>query len=267
MDNPVGSDSLGEVWIYDIDTKSTARLTFNGGELPRWSPDGLHVAYRNNDGLYWIKSDGTGGSVKLTNGSNQFPMSFTPDGRALVFQQTVTSKNDILLVRIPDGPVSQPVKPEVVVQGPFDERQPAISPDGKWLAYASDDTGDYQVYVRPFPNVNGGKWQISAEGGLLYPTWSRSENRLFFRNTGNQLLSSTYLVQNGAFVAQPPTLWSEQRVADLGLAGAQNFDLAPDGRRVAAIMPAPGPTGDARRHTVVLLDNFVDELQRRVPQR
>jgi dipeptidyl peptidase IV (DPP IV)-like protein len=81
IDNPVGSDSLADAWIYDTEARSTSRLTFNNGELPRWSPDGRHIAYRANDGLYWINSDGTSGSVKLTSGLNQFPMSFTPDAR------------------------------------------------------------------------------------------------------------------------------------------------------------------------------------------
>ena len=79
------------------------------------------------------------------------------------------------------------------------------------------------------------------------------------------MFSAFYVTRGDTFTSERPQLWSKERLADLGVAGAQNFDLAPDGRRVAAIMPAPGASGEDRRHHVVFLDNFVDELHRRVP--
>ena len=106
---------------------------------------------------------------------------------------------------------------------------------------------------------------MSYEGGGLYPIWSLTEKRLFFRNNDNQVLSAVYAVPGETFSSERPQLWSKERLADLGVAGAQNFDLAPDGRRVAAIMPAPGASGQSGRHHVVFLDNFLDELRRRVP--
>jgi hypothetical protein len=106
---------------------------------------------------------------------------------------------------------------------------------------------------------------VSSERGGLYPIWSRTEKRLFFRNNDNQVLSAVYADRGDAFTVERAQLWSEERLADFGVAGAQNFDLAPDGRRVAAIMPAPDTSGQDRRRRVVLLDNFLDELRRRVP--
>ena len=102
--------------------------------------------------------------------------------------------------------------------------------------------------------------------GLL-PIWSQAEKRLFFRNNDNQVMSAAYSTDGDTFNSERPQLWSKERLANLGVASAQNFDLAPDGRRVAAIMPAPGPSGQERRHHVVFLDNFLDELHRRVPAR
>ena len=255
-----------DVWLYEPSTDTTTRLTFDDGELPRWSPDGRYIAYRNSEGLYRVRADGAGAPSRLTMGQAQFPMTFTPDGRQVIFQETVNGKNDIWSVRVPDDPnSSKPEPPKILIQGPFDERQPAISPDGRWLAYASDDTGEFQIYVRPFPNVDGGKWQVSSDGGGVYPIWSRTEKRLFFRNNDNQVLSAVYADRGDAFASERAQLWSQERLADFGVAGSQNFDLAPDGRRVAAIMPAPGVSGQDRRHRVVFLDNFLDELRRRVP--
>ncbi|MET0211843.1 MAG: hypothetical protein ABW292_02520 [Vicinamibacterales bacterium] len=255
-----------DVWLYEPSTDTTTRLTFNRGELPRWSPDGRYIAYRNFEGLYRVRSDGAGAARRLTMGESQFPMSFTPDGRQVIFQQTVNGKNDIWSVQLADDANSTGTEPpRILIQGPFDERHPAVSPDGRWIGYASDDTGEFQIYVRPFPTVDGGKWQVSSEGGGLYPIWSRTEKRLFFRNNDNQVLSAVYVDRGDSLTVEQPQLWSQERLADLGVAGAQNFDLAPDGRRVAAIMPAPGASGQDRRHRVVFLDNFLDELRRRVP--
>ena len=262
----IGQASGADVWVYEPKGDTMSRLTSSRGELPRWTPGGRYIVYRNSEGLYRIRSDGAGMEIKLTTGPSQFPMAITADGRQVIFQQTVDGKNDIWSVAMPDeAAVSQPEQPKIVIQGPFDERQPAISPDGRWIAYASDDTGEFHVYVRPFPNVDGGKWQVSYEGGGVYPIWSQTEKRLFFRNNDNQVLSAVYAAQGDTFTSVRPQLWSKERLADLGIAGAQNFDLAPDGRHVAAIMPAPGPSGQDRRHHIVFLDNFLDELRRRVP--
>ena len=199
-------------------------------------------------------------------GLTQHAMAFTPDGQQLLFQQTVGGKNDIWSIRLPgDLASAPPEQPKILIEGPSDERQPAVSPDGRWIAYASDETGEFQVYVRPYPNVSSGKWQVSSEAGGLYPIWSRAEKRLFFRNAVNQVLSALYSDRGDAFSFERPQLWSAEQLADLGAAGSQNFDVAPDGRRVAAVMPATGATGQEGRRQIVLLDNFLDELQRRVP--
>jgi serine/threonine-protein kinase len=154
-------------------------------------------------------------------------------------------------------------KPELFLRSRFDERQPSFSPDGRWLAYSSNESGPDQVYVRAFPD-KGGKWQISDSGGYQ-PVWSRNRRELLFRTDDNRIMAASYTVQGDSFAAGKPRAWSPKRLANVQLNGI--YDLAPDGRRIAALMPAGTPEAQQAQNQVVFLENFFDELQRRVPVR
>jgi serine/threonine-protein kinase len=156
-------------------------------------------------------------------------------------------------------------KPEVYLQTPSTEFYPAFSPDGHWLAYVSSESGVYQVYVRAFPDT-GGRWQISIAGGA-YPMWSRSRRELFFESLDNRIMVAAYTVQGESFVITgKPRLWSEKALANL-VNYIKNVDLAPDGKRIVALMPAEGGEAQQSQHHVVFLENFFDELRRRAPVR
>ena len=159
----------------------------------------------------------------------------------------------------PRGPAGRATR--VFLQTSSDERHPAFSPDGRWLAYSSTESGGFQVYVRAFPDT-GGKWQISSAGGF-YPMWSRSGRKLFFESLDNRIMVADYTVQDDSFVPDKPRVWSETRLANLGL--FKNFDLAPDGKRVVALLPPEGGETQQSQHHVVFLENFFDELRRRAP--
>jgi eukaryotic-like serine/threonine-protein kinase len=131
------------------------------------------------------------------------------------------------------------------------------------VAYTSNESGRYQVYVRAFPD-KGGKWQISNAGGS-YPTWSRTGPELFFRTDDNRIMVATYEVKADSFVPDKPRLWSEKQLANLGIAGTTNYDLAPDGKHIAALMPVESPEPQQSQSHVIFLENFADELQRKVP--
>jgi serine/threonine-protein kinase len=152
-------------------------------------------------------------------------------------------------------------KPEIFLQTLFDERQPSFSPDGRWLAYSSNESGPSQVYVRAFPD-KGGKWQVSNGDGNQ-PVWSRNGRELLFRTDDNQIMVAPYAVKGDSFLAGKPQAWSPQRLANVQLNGT--YDLAPDGKRIAALMPAATPEAGQAQNHVIFLDNFFDELQRRVP--
>ena len=138
-----------------------------------------------------IGSDGSGKPQSLTQSKNlQVPWSFTPDGKRLAFLEQ-DSKTGYDLWTVPlesDSAGLRAGKPEVFLQTPADERTPSFSPDGRWLAYVSDESGTFQVYVRAFPD-KGGKWQISNSGGM-YPMWSRTGHELFFEALDNHIMAA-----------------------------------------------------------------------------
>ena len=115
--------------------------------------------------------------------------------------------------------------------------------------------------MRAFPD-KGGKWQISNSGGV-YPVWSRNGRELFFRTEDNQIMVTGYTVKGDSFVADKPRVWSEKKIADLGL--IPNYDLAPDGKRIVALMPVETAEGQKAQNHVIFLENFFDEVRRKVP--
>ena len=127
------------------------------------------------------------------------------------------------------------------------------------MAYSSDESGSYQVYVRAFPDKSG-KWQISNNGGV-YPVWSRNGHELFFRTEDNQIMLASYTVKGDSFVADKPRAWSEKKIANIGLLA--NYDLAPDGKRIVALMPAERSEEQKAQNHVIFLENFFDEVRRR----
>ena len=140
---------------------------------------------------------------------------------------------------------------------------PAFSPDGRWLAYCSNESDQLEVYVVPFPGP-GRKWRISTAGGA-FPAWARNEQELFFQDLeSHRIMGVTYEASGDSFAAaSPPRAWSDSRLLELGVHRA--YDVAPDGRRLAGVLYADG-TGEWKRVMKVnFLLNFLDELRRRVP--
>lgn len=133
--------------------------------------------------MYWTRADRAGkAQLLMKTNASQFPGSVTADGKRLAYQELgFGTLDDIWTVPLEsDSTGLKAGKPELFLQTPFDERHPAFSPDGRWLAYDSDESGPLQVYVRAFPD-KGGKWRISITDGEL-PVWSRDGRELFFRN-------------------------------------------------------------------------------------
>ena len=124
--------------------------------------------------------------------------------------------------------------PEIFLQTSANTFHPAFSPDGRWIAYMSRESGKAEIYVRAFPD-KGGRWQISNSGGYL-PIWSRNGRELFYRTEGQQIMVASYTVKGDSFAADKPRFWTEKRLADTGT--SQNLDIAPDGKQFAVLMPA-----------------------------
>jgi Tol biopolymer transport system component len=263
-------DQENDIWVWDIERKTLQRLTFdpdrNRGVV--WSPDGERVAFsREIDGgeeIYWQASDGSGLAEPLTEGSGKplFPVDITPDGTTLLYAWSDLPR-DILMVPIAGAPTAG----TPILDGPANEGSPTVSPDGRWLAYTSDESGDYEVYVRPFPNVNSGRWQISTAGGF-HPHWSRDGTELFYmapRTDSNALM--TVAVDSGTtFRPGAPELLFEGRYWDAGggNAGPGTFDVSRDGQRFLMIRDADEGRG-TEEPEIVIVQNWFEELKRLVP--
>jgi Tol biopolymer transport system component len=255
-----------DIWLYDWQRDTMTRLTFTGSaNAPLWSLDGRYIAFRAvGEGMSVIRSDGSGKPQPLTQSKNaQYPWSFAPDGKQLAFHELdPKTSSDLWTVPIESDSVGlRAGKPEVFLQTPAQELYPSFSPDWRWMAYSSDESGTAQIYVRAFPD-KGGKWQISNSGGA-YPMWSRNGHELFFETLDNHVMVAGYTVKGDSFVADKPRMWSEKQIG--GTIGTKNVDLAPDGKRVAAIMPVETAEGQKAQNHVIFLENFFDEVRRKVP--
>jgi len=194
-----------DIWVKDLMRDTTRRLSFLPGEnqFPVWTPDGNTIAFYSSNpaapGLYAVRSDGSGEARRLIEG-RQFPYSFSPDGKRLVITRTGNGSNlDILTLPVeadsgPDAAGIRLGKPDLFVGTPSIESTPAFSPDGRWLAYVSNESGTYEVYVRPFAlsgGGSGGRWQVSTGGGLR-PLWSGADRELLFLALDRRVMSVGY---------------------------------------------------------------------------
>jgi serine/threonine-protein kinase len=261
-----------DVWNYEWARDTLSRLTFDPGDdgNPVWTPDGRRIVFQSRragdsaSNLYWLRADGTGEVERLTESKNQqVPASWHLSGKFLAFTENNPQTNGDLMILSMDGDDAsgwKPGTPTAFLNDRFIENQPMFSPDGRWLAYASNETGRPEVYVRPFPGP-GGKWQISADGGF-FPRWSRTQGELFYRALDNPIMVASYIVEGDSFRAEKPRLWSEARFI---LSDAQRgFALHPDGQRVA-LAAVPETQAEPRQDKVVFIFNFFDELRRIAP--
>jgi serine/threonine-protein kinase len=261
-----------DIWVYEWGRDTLTRLTFAGetNTNPIWTPDGQRITYSSREngeayGLWWIRADGAGDAQRLAAWKNpQFPTSWRPDGKVLAFSQLNPDTSlDIMTLSVEGNEKSgwKPAELKPFLNSRFSEGYPTFSPDGRWLAYRSDESGNNEVYVRPFPS-EGGKWQISTGGGL-FPKWSHNGKELFYRATmDGKIMVVTYAVSGDSFHADKPRLWSPGQFDDLGT--ISTFDLHPDGKRFA-VLKAPGTEQNPAVNKISFIFNFFDELRSKFP--
>jgi serine/threonine-protein kinase len=221
------SGVAGDVWVYTLATQALSRLTFNGNELyPLWSPDSRRIAYLSYGSEASIMAkpaDGSGAEEQLTPEDTTaiFPESFTPDGRTLAFTRVGQTADIYLITAGEDARLFE-----------SQASSPSISPDGRWIAYASPGAGMASVFVRPL--AGEGKWQVSPGLGS-YPRWSRDGSRLFYIDIGTpkRPLMEVDVSTGESFQSGPPRVVVENLGSSFvtSTAPAVNWDTSPTGER------------------------------------
>jgi Tol biopolymer transport system component len=254
-----GSDF--DLWTYDLGTGTRRRVAEGPGHQggATWTPDGRFLVYSSIDqgGVFAVDTDSPGPPELLLPGT-RVPWTFAPDGGRLAFHEmSDTAGFDLASAAIEtrDGRLHAS-DPAVFFRTQVYETYPAFSPDGEWIAYTSNESDAWEVYVRPF-SQDGRMTRVSTRGGRI-PVWSRTSRELLYETSDHRLMAVTYDVTNGGFVASEPREWSPHTLLDTGVLA--NFDVSPDGR-VLALLPIESDS-QARRNSVTLVLNFFDELER-----
>jgi len=243
------------IWIYDMARDALTRMTFGPNQEYRaiWTPNGTRLTFRRDDppSIFWQPADGSGESERLTKSENmQLPDSWSPDGKTLVYSEQGPNGFDIGLLTLDSEPSSR-----LFLQTVFNEAGGVFSPDGRFLAYVSDESGRYEVYVRPFSG-SGGKWLISNAGGVQ-PLWARNGHEILYRN-GDKMMAVAVDTEPEFHAGRPVLLFEgEFYNSDKPF---HFYDITPDGQHF--IMLQEVESWPTQIHVVL---NWFEELKARVP--
>ena len=251
-----------DIWIWDLTRETLTQLTFDGAidDYALWTPDSERLVFfssREGAGLFWKAADGTGQVEKLGDPLAR-PYGWAADGR-LIFEQA----RDIGVLTM-EGERTV----DMLLDAEFDQGEPALSPDGRWLAYYSSETGTPLIYVQPFPNIDDGLWNVSLERGIN-PVWSPDGRDLFYRRPSGTDLMVVQIETEPTFSSRTPeSLFSTSGYAvGGGPVSARSFDLAPDGDRfIFRTAGTAEQTGDEEPFNgLIYVQNWFEELKRLVP--
>lgn len=257
------NDQERDLWLWDLRQTTLTRLTSTPGVdvVQVWTPDSRRLIFTSERlgvrNLFWQQADGAGTAERLTESPNtQYPMGVSPDGQWLIFtDESPATRNDLMALTLD---AARRVVP--LVQSEFVEQNGSLSPDGRWLAYEADDSGRFEIFVRPFPDVGSGRQQVSTSGGTR-PLWRGDE--LFYvaptgavmgvrvaRGTSWSATTPTQVVKEGYFTN--PNWWG------------RSYDISPDGQRFLMIKEG-GADGTGAPASIIVVQHWVEELKRLVP--
>jgi serine/threonine-protein kinase len=260
------------IWIWDLARANLARLTADptdgniGWTNPAWTPDSRQVVFSANRlgafGLFIQAADSTGAARQLTESpAFQAATGFSPDGKHVIIASGSKGRWDVMAAQL-DAP--HDVRP--ILQKPYNETNGMLSQDGRWLAYEATDSGTSEVYVRPFPAVEAGRWPVSTRGGTQ-PLWARSGQELFYIAPDGALMGVS-VTPGPRWTASAPTKVLEGHYfVGSGLVGGnppRNYDVTADGQRFLMMKTAGGDASDAPPQ-IVVVQHFDEELKRLLP--
>ncbi|MCH8153269.1 MAG: protein kinase [Planctomycetes bacterium] len=251
----------GNLWIGDVARGSLTRLTYGTGNniQPIWTPDGTRITFmsdrQGSEDIFWMPADRSSPAELLLKGWHYpMPTSWTPDGSTLAFTETGPDTGMDIWVLSLQGER----EPEPFLRSVFNEDGAVFSPDGGWIAYQSDESGRYEVYVQPYPGP-GPKVQVS-DGGGWSPLWSRDGRELFYHNGDAMMVVAVEL--GPAFTAATPQVLFEGRYRWVFDPGSPEYDVSADGQRFLMAQPRE-QEADITHLNLVL--NWFEELKQRVP--
>ena len=258
----VESDVPG-IRIGGTDGGDLARVTGPGGDYVglTWLPDGHHLILGSRHGMAWVDAAHPATPVALTTSAGpQVPWSVSPGGRLAYHELNPTTGFDMWTAQITVTATGITVgQQEPFLHTPAFEVYPAFSPDGQWIAYGSNESGAFEVYVRHFPDT-GAAVRISTDGGWI-PEWSPNGRDLLDETNDDRLMAVGDRIEHGTFVAGPARQWTPQQLGDAGV--FPSFDLAHDADHVLALLPAARLEDRQSANHVTVIMNFFDEVRRR----
>ena len=265
-------ESSMQVWLYDLTRDIFSRFTFDGDNRHAvWSPDGKRLAFMSNrDGgqqLFWKRADGSGDAERLPGAGSttapdvlNIPYSWSRDGRLLAFARLApAAAAELCVLRLDDGSATRSGDAPVFTRTRAADGAPQLSPDGRWMAYASEESGRREIYVQAYPGP-GGRWQISSDGGNE-PLWRASGRELFYRS-GDRMMAVDISTEGEFLAGTPRQLFEGSYVRGYGGYVRANYDVSPDGQRFLMLKSVEQKPAPLTQIHVVL--NWSDELNRRL---
>jgi Tol biopolymer transport system component len=251
---------LGDVWVFELGRPSGTRLTSEGGRdwAPEWTPDGrelIYVSERPYFDLYRRAADASRPAKPLlTGGHDHYTGTVSQDGRLIAFSLSVTGGSQLWTVALHGD--SAPTR---YLANGFNLAHPALSPDGRWMAYDSDESGRVEVFVQSFPDPGVKRWKVSLASGSE-PLWTRGGRELVYRKGDSVMAVAMDLANNRS--GQPVALFGGPYADSPGWTRPRSYDVSRDGERFLLLKRPP----ERERPRVNVVMNWFDELRAKVPR-